>query len=262
MQREVVRLGRCVEKLGLSVRDYTGRSYGNLNVDAVAIEADPEVDSEVIFETIAPEIAYQGAVIQKSRVIVHKPSSDSSVRQVSISTKSSTVALSQREENQKPDKSAEKSSAFRTADSDSSWSNAPSRSSLLYFVSTALIAILCALTLYALSVFASDASIRLDRGSEQLQVIESKVDAYLQKEQQAPHDDTYDVGVSADTVRLIAREVKAGDTLQGICELYGIDFQSYVRFICAINNLDSPDSIFIGDTLFLPMIQKGENHAE
>lgn len=46
--------------------------------------------------------------------------------------------------------------------------------------------------------------------------------------------------------------VEKGDTLESICRAHNINFESNRRIIIAINGLEDPDTIFIGQTLLIP----------
>ncbi|WP_102371454.1 LysM peptidoglycan-binding domain-containing protein [Enorma phocaeensis] len=248
--REIDRLGRCVEKLGVKVCDYTGRPYGNLNVEAVAIEPDPTVESETIFETISPEIVYKGEVVQRSRVVVHKPGPKLSVENEDEGHDGRPICSPSIDGPRGEEAISERDDAVAGKYEDGAHIPQEKRVPNLPLILASASVALCAACLIALLCLWPILLERFDRIDLAIQSVDD--DLPVQEETSiADVDDgeqAYRRGLS-----LIEYEVKPGDTLLEICESQEIDYGSYARLICRLNDLASPDSITAGEILILPV---------
>lgn len=248
--REVDRLGRCVEMLGVTVRDYTGRPYGNLNVEAVAIEPDASVENETIFETISPEIVYKGEVIQRSRVVVHKPDPKLAVKNESEQHGGKSIDRSSCDVT-KEEETVSEQEDFATSnierDPQTLWGKCiPS----LLIAFAGISVVLCAACLIILFCIRPIMLERFDRIDMAIQHVDDDLVALEESSTAGANDNerVYDTELV-----LIEYEVMSGDTLLEICKSQGIDYESHVQLICRLNGLVSPDSIVAGETLVLPV---------
>lgn len=259
LERESERLGRSLESLGLEVRDYTGRPYGNLNVEAIAIEPDPSVTAEVIFETVSPELVWQGSVVQRSRVVVHKPgaapasepvaSEPLGAVQVAAGPEACDVEGESREADVRGEDGRVAGEAGRAGETVAS---PPARGGLdvSVVVLAALAAVLSLATLVLVlrlggTVTEEAAELRRAIGGRSEASPTVVVDMPAQEEGvgEAP---------SSDELSLVEYEVRPGDTLEGICAERGLDYRRYANLICSLNGLSNPDEIQAGQTLVIP----------
>lgn len=257
LSREVDRLGRNVEMLGVVVRDYTGRPYGNLNVEAVAIEPDPAVETETIHETISPEIQYKGEVIQKSRVVVHKPGSAPAPApahaEVTCLDENASAQLPHMD-NPEPDKAtAEQNGTADNVSEDRDFAAQKSERPLLLYLLAGVSVALCAACLLLLIYLKPALLFRFDQIDSSIQKIEDS--SAVQNDAAVVNGSNDEQKSDAEEVELtlIEYEVKPGDTLYEICDAQGIDYGQYAQLICRLNGLSSPDSIIAGETLVLPI---------
>lgn len=246
--REIDRLGRCVEKLGVKVCDYTGRPYGNLNVEAVAIEPDPSVESETIFETISPEIVYKGEVVQRSRVVVHKPGPKLSVENEDEGHDGRPICSPSIDGPRGEEAISERDDAVAGKYEDGAHIPQEKRVPNLPLILASASVALCAACLIALLCLRPILLERFDRIDLAIQSIDD--DPAVQEEASITDVDDGEQ-IPSRGLSLIEYEVKPGDTLLEICESQEIDYDSYVRLICQLNDLASPDSIVAGETLVL-----------
>lgn len=253
LSREVDRLGRSVEMLGVVVRDYTGRPYGNLNVEAVAIEPDPAVETETIYETISPEIQYKGEVIQKSRVVVHKPGPVPAHAEA-FSLDENASAQSPHADNPEQDKAtAAQNGVVDNASEDRDFAAQKSERPLLLYLLAGVSVVLCAACLLLLVYLKPALLSRFDQIDSSIQKIEES--SKTQNDVAVVNGSNDEQNSDAEEVELtlIEYEVKPGDTLYEICDAQGIDYGQYAQLICRLNGLSSPDSIIAGETLVLPI---------
>lgn len=261
LEREVDRLGRCVEAFGVAVHDYTGRPYGNLNVEAVAIEPDPAVESEVIFETITPEISYQGEMVQRSRVVVHKPGPAPagvapSPEVVSPPEVPSASACRASLSDQAPiGTDVQQAPVPAVAGMVESCAAAPKTLYALAGAAIIVSLIGCGIFLRAERSLVSrleqiDASFsELEQDfEEQRETLAAVQEAVSAEEPEGAGGDA-----EAEELVLVEYEVKRGDTLVDICAEMGVDYADSIELICNLNGLDNPDSIIAGETLILPV---------
>ena len=61
------------------------------------------------------------------------------------------------------------------------------------------------------------------------------------------------VPASGSYVRIVAHKVVSGDTVQGICKTYGVDYGKNLAKIKALNNRDNLDVIKVGQTILIPV---------
>lgn len=249
MSREIDRLGRSIEALGIVVRDYTGRPYGNLNVEAVAIEPDSSVESETIFETISPEIVYKGEVVQRSRVVVHKPGSKQSAENEAEKHEERPDIPSSASDQEKKEVATEQEDAVASNAKDGVPASQEKSGLSLTLVLAGISAALCAACLIVLLCFRPTLFERFDRIDSAIQEMDDNLTA---REEASVADDNDEEQAYGGEIVLIEYEVKPGDTLFEICESQGIDYDGYVELICRLNGLGSPDSIIAGETLVLP----------
>lgn len=247
--REVDRLGRCIEMLGVTVRDYAGRPYGNLNVEAVAIEPDPSAEKETIFETISPEIVYKGEVKQRSRVIVHKPGPKLAVENEADQHEGkpsdrSSLGVTKEE-------AVSEQEHFVASNNESGTPASQGRHvRFLPLVLAGVSAALCMACLIFLLCLRPIMLERFDRIDSAIQGVDDELTAQEEASVAGANDAEWVYGTE---FVLVEYGVKPGDTLLEICESQKIDYDSYVRLICRLNDLASPDSIVAGETLVLPV---------
>lgn len=262
LRREVERLRRCVEALGMGVRDYTGRPYGNLNVEALAIETDAAVEEEVVFETVSPELSFGGEVIQRSRVVVHKPAPVEETGKGDAPSCSASEASAEKNETVVSE-GQDEPSHFRTR------------------LPQALLPLMAALAVFSLTNLLLSLGLcsatmgrfdRIDQSNEDMaQIISQAMEpdepegAEVEKDissQQTPdntsdHDQGPEIPASDDTraneVSLVEYQVQTGDTLEGVCRSLGISYGQHMELICRINGISDPDKIYAGETLYLPV---------
>ena len=260
LRREVERLGRCVEALGMDVRDYTGRPYGNLNVEALAIEPDAAVKEEVVFETVSPELSFGGEVIQRSRVVVHKPAPAEEARKGDILLSHSVSEAS-----------AEKDETVAECPDGPSRSGARLPRALLSLIVALAVLVL---TNLLLSLGLCSATIerfdRIDQANEDMTRIISQATepdepegAEVEKDMSSQQTPDNISGQDAEApasddirsreVSFVAYQVQIGDTLEGVCRSLGIDYGQHIQLICRVNGLSDPDEILAGETLYLPV---------
>lgn len=55
------------------------------------------------------------------------------------------------------------------------------------------------------------------------------------------------------TVRFVSYTVAAGDNLSKICTANGVDYAANYRIILAVNGIDDPNQIYVGQTVLLPV---------
>lgn len=239
--------------LGVVVRDYTGRPYGNLNVEAVAIEPDPAVETETIYETISPEIQYKGEVIQKSRVVVHKPGPAPTHEEVTRLDESASAQLPHVDNPEQDKATTEQNGVADNVSEDKDSAAQKSERPLLLYLLAGVSVALCAACLLLLIYLKPALLSRFDQIDSSIQKIEDS--SLAQNDASAVNgsndgqkDDAEDIELT-----LIEYEVKPGDTLYEICDAQGIDYGQYAQLICRLNGLSSPDSIIAGETLVLPI---------
>ena len=241
--------------LGVVVRDYTGRPYGNLNVEAVAIEPDPAVETETIHETISPEIQYKGEVIQKSRVVVHKPGPAPAPAHAEV-TRLDENASAQlpHVDNPEQDKvTAEQNGAADNVSEDRDFAAQKSERPLPLYLLAGVSVALCAACLLLLIYLKPALLSRFDQIDSSIQKIEGS--SAVQNDAAVVNSSNDEQKSDAEEIELtlIEYEVKPGDTLYEICDAQGIDYGQYAQLICQLNGLSSPDSIIAGETLVLPI---------
>lgn len=82
--------------------------------------------------------------------------------------------------------------------------------------------------------------------AERIAQLQAEVDALKAKLAAEPD------GKDAPTVTFRVHTVAAGEHLEGICASYGIDYAANASLILAINGIEDPSRIFVGQMLLLP----------
>lgn len=274
LQREVDRLHRTLQSNKIEVNDFTGQHAENLNVDAIAIEPDSTVETELVYETIAPEIVIQDQIIQRSRVIIHVPApnkdqrettpqeqrlsgSEASQPPLDVERKRTAVQTASTNEQQaKPDHHQQKKdSDFALTEDQSRKRTSTSLPNVLVVGSLLLILALMFVTLHCLY----DMSKTMSTYRTQLASIETSLEDQSDSgESQAESLDETEMSGEADTnesdrqsLVIYSYTVNAGDTLSSICASQDLD-ESAIGLICTLNGIDDPDRIYEGQTLYLP----------
>ena len=80
--------------------------------------------------------------------------------------------------------------------------------------------------------------------NEQKTAIEKQAALLAQLQQTAPNE-----------VRFTAYTVAVGDSLSSICTAHGLDYAAVYRIVLAVNGIDDPDQIYVGQTILLPLAQ-------